>query len=92
MVETHLKQCLVNSRSAKERILARYVVESLNTHNVWAFKMLFIEFLNLINVIGNIYFIDVFLGREFSTYGLEVRLRNWNHFDNETFSLNLTRC
>jgi hypothetical protein len=90
-VETHLKQCLVNSRSAKERILARYVVESLNTHNVWAFKMLFIEFLNLINVIGNIYFIDVFLGREFSTYGLEVRLRNWNHFDNETFSLNLTR-
>ncbi len=59
-------------RAKKERVLARYVVESLNTHNVWAMKMLFIEFLNLINVIANIMFIDIFLGGEFSTYGFQV--------------------
>ena len=35
-------------RTHKERLLARYVVDSMNTHNVWALKMLFIEFLNLV--------------------------------------------
>jgi len=59
-------------RLDKERTLAAYVVESLNTHNFWALKMLFIEFLNLLNVIGNIYFVDIFLGGEFSTYGTQV--------------------
>lgn len=61
-----------NSRKDKERVLADYFVESLHSHNFWAMKMLFIEFLNLINVIGNIYFVDVFLGGEFSTYGTKV--------------------
>ena len=56
----------------RERTLAIYFVESLNTHNLWALKMLFVEFLNLINCIGNIYFVDVFLGGEFSTYGMDV--------------------
>lgn len=59
-------------RADKEKVLAQYVVDSLNTHNFWALKMLFIEFLNLINVIGNIFFLDVFLGGEFSTYGVQV--------------------
>lgn len=59
-------------RNKKERILADYFVESLNSHNLWALKMLFIEFLNLFVVVGNIYFVDVFLGGEFSTYGIRV--------------------
>ena len=36
------------------------------------FKMLVIELLNLINVVGNIFFLDAFLGGEFSAYGIEV--------------------
>ncbi len=44
----------------------------MHTHNFWALKMLFVEFLNLINVVGSIYFVDAFLGGEFSTYGLRV--------------------
>lgn len=52
-------------RAAKERILANYIVESLHTHNFWALKMLLIEFINLLNVVGQIYFIDAFLGGEF---------------------------
>ena len=63
-----------DSRIDKERVLAQYFVQSLNTHNFWALKMLFIEFLNLLNVIGNIYLVDAFLGGEFSTYGLDVSL------------------
>ena len=46
-------------------MLAKYMVESLNTHNYWAFKMLIIEFINLVNVVGQIYFVDAFLGGEF---------------------------
>ncbi len=52
--------------------MANYFVESLHTHNFWALKMLVIEFVNLITVITNIYFIDFFLGGEFSTYGTRV--------------------
>lgn len=61
-----------DERSGKERILANYFVESLHTHNFWAMKMLIIEFLNLLNVVGQIYFVDVFLGGEFSTFGMNA--------------------
>ena len=47
-------------------------MKSLHTHNTWAGKLLFADPLLGINVIGNIYFIDFFLGGEFSTYGLQV--------------------
>ena len=59
-------------RSDKERILADYFVAALHTHTFWAMKMLLIDFLNLINVVGNIYLVDAFLGGEFSTYGVKV--------------------
>ena len=54
-----------DDRKTKEKMLAKYMVESLNTHNYWAFKMLIIEFINLVNVVGQIYFVDAFLGGEF---------------------------
>ena len=53
-------------------MLAEYVMESKNTHNYWAMKMLVVDFLNLVNVVGNIYFVDTFLGGEFTTYGFRV--------------------
>merc|ERR1712029_79918 len=59
-------------REKKEKILATYMAESLNTHNFWAMKMLLIEFLNLLNAVFQIYFIDVFLQGEFSTYGVSA--------------------
>jgi len=52
--------------------LAKYFVKCINTHNFWASKMLFCEFLTFFNVLFNIFFIDVFLGGEFSKYGMEV--------------------
>ena len=61
-----------NDRFSRQRTLANYFVESLNTHNIWAGRLLLVEVLNLINVIGNIFFVDVFLGGEFTTYGTDV--------------------
>ena len=46
-----LNQLILDKKDRKdrERALADYFVESMHTHNLWALKMLFIEFLNLIN-------------------------------------------
>ena len=52
--------------------MANYFVKHLNTHNYWAFRMVFCELLFFLNVVGNIFLMDLFLGGEFSTYGLEV--------------------
>ena len=52
--------------------MANYFVKHLNTHNFWAFRMVFCELLFLVNVVSNIFLMDLFLGGEFSTYGLEV--------------------
>ena len=45
-------------------------------HFLWnslhTFRFFFCELLNLINVIGQIYFVDFFLGGEFSTYGSDA--------------------
>lgn len=56
----------------QERSLADYIADSLNSHNIWALKLFFTELLNLFVVLGNIFFVDIFLGGEFSTYGLRV--------------------
>jgi hypothetical protein len=42
-------------RTDKERILADYFVESLHSHNLWALKLLFIEFLNLVTISQTFY-------------------------------------
>ena len=62
----------MDERQAKERVLALYIADTLNSHNFWALKLLLTEFFNLANVIGNIYFINVFLAWEFTTYGIDV--------------------
>ena len=53
-------------------MLAQYLVNNLNTHNIWAAKLVIAEMMYFLNVLGNIYLIDVFLGHEFSMYGLQV--------------------
>jgi len=59
-------------RRNKQRILAHYLVDNLNTHNIWAAKLVIAESIYFLNVLGNIYFMDIFLGGEFRTYGLQV--------------------
>ncbi|XP_065202767.1 innexin inx3-like [Planococcus citri] len=56
----------------KLKILAKYMVQSLHTHNSYANTFIFCEILNFINVVLNIYLIDSFLNNEFTTYGTRV--------------------
>ena len=53
-------------RAGKEKMLADYVVESKNTHNYWAMKMLIVDFLNLINVVGQVCSLAQTLRRNYS--------------------------
>jgi len=43
-----------------------------NNHDFYAFRFFLCELLNFINVIGQMYFMDFFLGGEFTTYGTDV--------------------
>lgn len=52
--------------------LVQYLLDHRKMHNLYAFRYFLCEALNLINVIGQIYFVDKFLGGEFTTYGLRV--------------------
>lgn len=59
-------------RVIRQRILVRYIMASLGTHNTYSFGYFFCEALNFINVVGNIFFVDKFLGGAFMTYGTDV--------------------
>ncbi|GIY06777.1 innexin inx2 [Caerostris extrusa] len=58
------KQCCEN--------LVRYFRANMTNHSAYAFKYLLCEMMNFVNVIGQICFVDYFLGGEFSTYGVHV--------------------
>lgn len=59
-------------RKGRQGRLVRYLYDSLNTHNSYSFGYFICEALNFINVVGNIFFVDKFLGGAFLTYGSEV--------------------
>uniref|UniRef100_A0AAG5CRH3 Innexin n=1 Tax=Anopheles atroparvus TaxID=41427 RepID=A0AAG5CRH3_ANOAO len=59
-------------RKARHERLAQYLVDSVNTHNTYSFGYFICEALNFINVVGNIFFVDKFLGGTFLTYGSDV--------------------
>ena len=62
------------TESTKERrsVIVRYILRNIRTHNVYVYKFIFCEFLNLVNIIGQIFLMDLFFGGQFTTYGLEV--------------------
>ncbi|XP_044007095.1 innexin inx2-like [Aphidius gifuensis] len=67
--------CPVVSESCKiERrgLLVDYFRANLHQQNFYAYRFFFCEILNFINVFGQIYLMDVFLGGEFTTYGRDV--------------------
>ena len=52
-------------------------MDNLNTHNVWAVKIFITEIIYFLNVLLNLYFIDVFLG-EFARPSKKCKL--YKHF------------
>ncbi|XP_058454331.1 innexin inx3 [Malaya genurostris] len=59
-------------RKGRQTRLARYLFVSKNTHNAYSFGYFICEALNFINVVGNIFMVDKFLGGAFLTYGSDV--------------------
>merc|ERR1712212_741206 len=54
------------------KTIVKYFKEMRGGHFMYMMKFVGCETLNLINVLGQMYFMDRFLGGEFSTYGLKV--------------------
>ncbi|KAK7862572.1 hypothetical protein R5R35_004187 [Gryllus longicercus] len=57
-------------RKERQSKLVQYVIDTMDMHNWYALGYYVSEILNFVNVIGNIYFTDKFLGGKFLSYGI----------------------
>lgn len=60
------------TKNDRKALLVEYFKTNLHTQNFYAYRFVICEVLNLVNVIGQIFFMDFFLDGEFSTYGRDV--------------------
>ncbi|EEC05226.1 innexin shaking-B [Ixodes scapularis] len=65
---------IVDSETKREKkeLLVEYLISHLRQQDTYAWKYFVCEALALLNVVGQLFLIDRFLGGEFMTYGLEV--------------------
>ncbi|XP_059476338.1 innexin inx3 [Neocloeon triangulifer] len=59
-------------RISRQKKVASYITDSLHTNNYYSSWYFLCEFLNFVNVIGNIFFVNRFLGGAFLDYGTDV--------------------
>uniref|UniRef100_A0A1B6CKW9 Innexin n=1 Tax=Clastoptera arizonana TaxID=38151 RepID=A0A1B6CKW9_9HEMI len=59
-------------KNDRKKLLVDYFTTNMHTQNFYAIRFFICEFLNFVNVILQIYFVDFFLDGEFSTYGSDV--------------------
>lgn len=59
-------------RQKNVAILCKYMEANRERHQTYVLYFFLCEFLNFVNVVGQIYLVDSFLGGEFSTYGSKV--------------------
>ena len=55
-------------------------MDNLNTHNVWAVKIFITEIIYFLNVLLNLYFIDVFLGELADQHDPQRNVNSIKHF------------
>lgn len=69
-----LNQSLMNAeeREKKKRRIVQYLKQYMSLHNLYALRYLVCEFLCLLNILGQMFFMNWFLGGEFLTYGYQV--------------------
>ena len=58
--------------AAQRQALVRHFAHNLGKNNLYAGKYVLMEFANLINIIFQIYMMNVFLGGEFVLYGIKM--------------------
>jgi len=81
----------------RKEVLVNYFTECRHSHNFYAYRFFFCEFLNLFNVVFQIFFMDFFLGGQFTTYGSEVLAMTELSYDIRTDPMNtvfpkVTKC
>ncbi|XP_064097505.1 innexin inx2-like [Macrobrachium nipponense] len=74
MLAADLNSPIVDDGMKKDRrdMLVKYFSNNVNAQNSYAYKFFTCEILNFVNVIGQLFFTDRFLGGEFLTYGTDV--------------------
>lgn len=75
MISDGIRGSMIGSkddRRDRQSRLVQYMMDTLHLHNTYAAGYFFCEALNFINVVGNIFFVDVFLGGAFLKYGTDV--------------------
>merc|ERR1719270_1219415 len=66
----------IEDRKEKCHFLVQYTIDTFHSHNLYALKYFLCDALNLVNVIGQMFLINRFLGGVFMTYGTDVI--NWS--------------
>ena len=64
--------CGRKKKSIFSQLLNKYLLLCVRTNQIYFAEFIICECLNLVNVVLQIYFMDSFLGGEFSTYGWDV--------------------
>ena len=60
------------STQEKRNVIVNYIANNVRTHNIYVYKFVFCEFLNLVNIIGQMYLMDVFFNGHFTNYGSDI--------------------
>lgn len=67
-------------KDENRRVLVEYLVENMGNHKFYAFSYFLCEVANFINVVGQMYLMDAFLGGTFSSYGHRViQFTEWDY-------------
>ena len=61
-----------DTRLEKLSRISDYFQDTLHHHSTYVMQFVCCQILNLLNVVGQMFFTDLFLGYEFTTYGLRV--------------------
>ena len=60
------------SKNECKKLLVDYFTSNMHTHTKYAITFFLCEILNFVNIMGQIFFMNFFLGGQFTTYGLDV--------------------
>ena len=61
-----------DQKEDRKKVLVDYFLEDRHNHEFYCYTFFACEFLNFVNVVTQMFFMDYFLGGEFTTYGSDV--------------------
>ena len=61
-----------DQKEDRKKVLVDYFLEDRHNHELYAYTFFACEFLNFVNVLLQLLFMNFFLGGEFTTYGSDV--------------------